>query len=1380
MIDLDGFLKQAEAIYESNHRRARCPKCRVVGQFSRDSSAGARRYKCRAPSCNKTMGCKEFYQRYCTRERRGLQVAGEEEESEKEEMQIEHEDKIKQRTSREEQDRDDGKQVADDHIVPQKFKAILGKIGLKRPLGLDPMQDYNESGASSNSSPSSPRQWSDPSGFYRKRIIGPPHPANIGIGVVPEGLTFNHRIPQCIESNDLRYSLQDRVRMLGVAEHMRPAAMKTIESLQPKGHSAPTEMCLVYVNILYPGATEMRSRLRSLQYDTNNIYTISKSWDAVEFLVSKEYESEFVNKCKMCQFEIVDKEKMFPQSASGVAALRKRFGGLIRQSKHPNVQAFFQARLRELGQWAYGAKQDALAYKEEENKVIYLQYLNVRAMSDEKFRSVLAMIKPASIIFCSETWSVDEDARITHPNVIGCSTQALRDRKCRGRDGIMAFAHTDFMHAIKIIKQTQYILAIKVDETVICGIYFPPSLSPESLKFELEKIPINADFVLGDFNVEYGRAVERNRAKEHLQWLLASFTENNGLTRIEPVSIVCKHHGLDHVFASNILNISELKLTEAPFKTDHPLLSMQVGLKNKLSEDTSSERFWISRLKKEHLAKLFCTTFDDTMDETGKEATHIPPGETPSKTNIETLDRTLAAVIQHSLVRSVGSYHPNSSKPQRSTINAKNHTLADITRAIKSSKRELGRTTQLKAKDSNLTPMQEAEQYYTRLFSTAPPVANAAESATESNTAQPKEAQAINAPPQAERALQSDLIITDEDIINAIKAYPGGKAPGIDGLDRRVLMCLLKSRSFTRLLTRLFRWCVACEHTPSRWNTSLIHPIPKPGKDPAFVENRRPVALTAIFRRIFEKILLPHISGNESYDRGQGGFRRGFSCITMILLSEQGRESGLSHRIYLDLESAYDRVNIPKLLVKLKMNSISDKIIALVSSLFMNCSSTIAVNGALSSPTPKTNGLFQGSLLSPDLFNWYINDLASALNVGSAPGLPNCLLFADDILLQTSSIEHGQQMLDDTQAWCIANDMAVNISKCGTFSIDACFKVDDKPIPVVTSYKYLGVPTGKTGIQAAMLMANHLEKARKPFLFVSRSLCSRSWPETAKLTIYKTFVRSIMEYGAPLIILLRKQATTRASKSAFKKGITSLDDLQTECLRWVLKKKKAKKILQSLTATPDINTRFEELTARLLVHLFGMHHTHELRHWLCHPDACQLIHNACTYPVEAPITTTNIRKNFRTQFIAKCKKSSRMAALIDDSCRTDIGIDSCLEIPECTVRNLAVAWRTNTFGLRATCHSCLCPFNRRHVNTCFETLITGKLALSFEQAKNAPLTFLRVYTILDHLLNARRHDLFFREISRLESLMTTHTNLARIRPRGDGEQYPSSDLETIH
>jgi hypothetical protein len=92
-------------------------------------------------------------------------------------------------------------------------------------------------------------------------------------------------------------------------------------------------------------------------------------------------------------------------------------------------------------------------------------------------------------------------------------------------------------------------------------------------------------------------------------------------------------------------------------------------------------------------------------------------------------------------------------------------------------------------------------------------------------------------------------------------------------------------------------------------------------------------------------------------------------------------------------------------------------------------------------------------------------------------------------------------------------------------------------------------------------MKNQLEKTTSSFNLISRSLCSCSWAESAKLTIYKTFVRSILEYGAPLIVLLKKHATSRKAKKIFKQGFEQLDNLQTECLRWAVGKKRAKKNL---------------------------------------------------------------------------------------------------------------------------------------------------------------------------------------------------------------------------
>ena len=118
----------------------------------------------------------------------------------------------------------------------------------------------------------------------------------------------------------------------------------------------------------------------------------------------------------------------------------------------------------------------------------------------------------------------------------------------------------------------------------------------------------------------------------------------------------------------------------------------------------------------------------------------------------------------------VGCYHPNSSKPQRSTLKAKGHLPADIMRVIKSSKREFGRTTPLRASNPALTPMQEAEQNYTSLFTTATGSQPPSTTQIEMNSVDPKVQdpghQTAVRPIEAHQSQrpQQHIVITNEEV----------------------------------------------------------------------------------------------------------------------------------------------------------------------------------------------------------------------------------------------------------------------------------------------------------------------------------------------------------------------------------------------------------------------------------------------------------------------------------------------------------------------------------------------------------------------------------------------------------------------------------------
>lgn len=79
-------------------------------------------------------------------------------------------------------------------------------------------------------------------------------------------------------------------------------------------------------------------------------------------------------------------------------------------------------------------------------------------------------------------------------------------------------------------------------------------------------------------------------------------------------------------------------------------------------------------------------------------------------------------------------------------------------------------------------------------------------------------------------------------------------------------------------------------------------------------------------------------------------------------------------------------------------------------------------------------GLKQGCLLSPLLFNMYINDLSSALE-GLGKGVRygeerlSVVFYADDLLIMAENESDLQEMLDTLHDWCCKWQMKINADK---------------------------------------------------------------------------------------------------------------------------------------------------------------------------------------------------------------------------------------------------------------------------------------------------------------------------------------------------------------
>ena len=156
----------------------------------------------------------------------------------------------------------------------------------------------------------------------------------------------------------------------------------------------------------------------------------------------------------------------------------------------------------------------------------------------------------------------------------------------------------------------------------------------------------------------------------------------------------------------------------------------------------------------------------------------------------------------------------------------------------------------------------------------------------------------------------------------------------------------------------------------------------KPGKDPSVAKSFRSISLLCHTYKLFERLILNRIA--EHVDAKlipeQAGFRPGKSCTSQLLNLTEHIEDGYEKRlitgaVFVDLSAAYDTVNHRRLLSKVLEMTGDVHLTDLIRTMLENRRFFVVLNGKKSRRWRRQrNGLPQGSVLAPMLFNIYTND----------------------------------------------------------------------------------------------------------------------------------------------------------------------------------------------------------------------------------------------------------------------------------------------------------------------------------------------------------------------------------------------------------------------
>lgn len=241
-------------------------------------------------------------------------------------------------------------------------------------------------------------------------------------------------------------------------------------------------------------------------------------------------------------------------------------------------------------------------------------------------------------------------------------------------------------------------------------------------------------------------------------------------------------------------------------------------------------------------------------------------------------------------------------------------------------------------------------------------------------------------------------------------------------------------------------------------------------------DNYRPIAITSVASKVLELILLKHMSDYLGTLCNQFGFKSRHGTDMCIFTLKQIIEFYMSkgspvYVCFLDASKAFDRICHWSLFSKLIDRKVNPLFVRLLLYWYTNQTMCIRWANTLSSFFTVSNGVRQGGIMSPILFNVYMDDLSSLLN-NSPYGCcingdkANHLMYADDSCIIAPSPVALQKLLDICCDFATDNAILYNEkkTKCicfkplalsDLFIPDIC--LNSKLLEFITEQKYLGV-----------------------------------------------------------------------------------------------------------------------------------------------------------------------------------------------------------------------------------------------------------------------------------------------------------------------------------
>ena len=272
-----------------------------------------------------------------------------------------------------------------------------------------------------------------------------------------------------------------------------------------------------------------------------------------------------------------------------------------------------------------------------------------------------------------------------------------------------------------------------------------------------------------------------------------------------------------------------------------------------------------------------------------------------------------------------------------------------------------------------------------------------------------------------------------------------------------------------------------------------------------------------------------YLEDTKALSNIQCGFRAGRSTVDHLVRLETFIRQSFARKehmvaVFFDLEKAFDTTWKHGILKDLHSLGLRGHLPMFIKNFLTNRKFNVKVNNSLSDPFDQEEGVPQGSILSPILFEIKINSIVENLN----PNMDSSL-YVDDFCVCYSSrggmplLERQIQLqLGKLETW--ANENGFKFSPTKTTAVHFCEKrkcvrepdlyLYKSRLPVNDNVRFLGVILDKR-----LSFLPHIKDLRVRCLNALNALrifCSPKWGGTSDilLNLYRSIVRSKLDYAS--------------------------------------------------------------------------------------------------------------------------------------------------------------------------------------------------------------------------------------------------------------------------